>query len=492
MYQIYCDDVLIYDPRIENLQVIEPVLELGLNKTGSLTFQISTFNHMYNKIQKLKSEIKVYSDNELIFNGRVLNDDILFNKVKNVECEGELSYLIDTIQRNGGTLASGGTLNDLITSYINNHNQFVEDKKKFNVGNINLSYSIEKDYDFKDFNYKTTQDCFKNLINIFGGYLVCRHENNTKYIDYIDNNNLNLNTQIIEFGKNIIDMTQFTKADDVATALIVKGSSIDLTSVGEFTEGSIKHDANSDFIYDIEAVEKYGWIFKYIQLEDVINTETLKENAIKQLNYYTKPVFSIELTAIDLHLLNVNVESIKIGDKIRVLSIPHRLDLYMIVNKITINMGNPENTKVELIHEDRIDSPTMTSDKILKIDDNLNNFNNEFTNINDKLIDYNNELTDFDNNLINFDNKLTDFDTKLGDYDNKFNEYDIKTNDFNDKINNLNDNMGNTIDSYLKDNLGTAIGDYLNNGGTIDLSGYAKEDDVNNAFNELATLLNEV
>lgn len=471
MYQIYCDDILIYDPRIEQLQVIEPVLELGLNKTGSLTFKIPNNNPMYANIHKLKSEISVYQDKELLFVGRVLNDDVLFNKTKNIECEGELSYLIDTIQRNAGTLTTGGELNSLINLYIDEHNNLVEDKKKFTVGNINLNYTIQKDYNFEDNNYTTTQDCFKNLIDIFGGYLICRHENNTKYLDYLDNEHLKTNSQVIEFGKNIIDMIQFAKADDIATALIIKSSNIDLTTVDAFTDGTIKHDTNTDFIYDEEAVNKYGWIFKYIELEDVETDETLLGNAKKQLNYYTKPVFSIELTALDLHLLNVNIESIKIGEKIRVLSIPHGLDLYMIVNKITINMDNPENTTVELMHEDRMDLPTMTTDKIVKIDNIENNINNEIGTINDKL-----------------NNTITDYDTKLDDYDVRFDNYDAKLDDYDFKF----DNLGNTIDDYLQNNLGTSIGDYLANGGNIELSEYAKIIDVNNAFNEIATLLNGV
>ncbi len=490
MYQIYSGNNLIYDTRVDNLKLIEPVLELGLNKTGSLTFGIPITNPMYDKIRKISSEISVYQDGECLFTGRVLNDDISFNKVKNVECEGELSYLIDTIQREAGTLTTGGESNNelktLISYYIDNHNKdVIISNKKFNVGNISLKYAIEKDYNFEDMNYSTTQDCFKNLLSKFGGYLICRHENDKKYIDYIDKDSLRTNSQIIQFGKNIIDMTQFTKADDIATAVIVKGDGVDLTSVGAFTDGNIVHTANSDFIYDKEAIKKYGWIYKYIELEDVNSEETLLANAKKQLNYYTKPVFSIELTALDLHLLNVNIESIKIGDKIRVLSLPHNLDLFMIVNQITINMDSPENTKVELIHEDRMDLPTMTTDKIIKIDDLENETNNEFKNINDTFNDYNNKFGEYDDNF-------TDYNNKFGNYDNKLKNYDTKFNDYDTKLNNLTDNLGSTVDNYLNDNLGQKIGDYLNNGGSIDLSEYAKTSEVNSAFDELATLLNGV
>lgn len=470
MYQIYCDNNLIYDPRIDNLQLIEPILELGVNKTGSLTFKISPTNRRYNDILKLKSEISVYQDDYWLFTGRVLNDEIGYDNIKNIECEGELAYLIDTIQRNGGTLTTGGESTDelktLLTFYLDNHNNDVEDKKKFNVGNVHLSYLIEKDYEFDS--HKTTQDCIKTLIDEFGGYIVCRHQNNQRYIDYVDNEHLNINSQIIEFGKNIVYMTQFLRGDDLATAIIPKNSSISLSDIDSFTDETIVHELGKDFIFDTEAVEKYGWIYKVIDMQDVNTEETLIKNLKKQLKYYINPSRVIELTAFDLHLLNVNVESIKIGDKIQVKSTPHGLDETMIVNTMSINMSNPEKTMVELIYEDRSDTPTMSTDKVINTEKDTNNAKTEIEKLSDNL----------KNQFNNYNDKFDDYDTNLDDY--------------NTRLSDLESGLNDTISSYLNSNFDTKLNDYLTNGGTINLSGYAKEIDVNNAFSELATLLNGV
>ena len=99
MYQIKCDGYILHDTTIENLQVINPKCELELNKTGSLTFSITPLHPYYDKINKHTSEITLYQDNNILFNGRVLNDDVDFNNIKFVECQGELSYLLDSIQR---------------------------------------------------------------------------------------------------------------------------------------------------------------------------------------------------------------------------------------------------------------------------------------------------------------------------------------------------------------------------------------------------------
>lgn len=480
MYQIFCDDVIIHDPRSDDLKVIEPVCELGLNKTGSLTFQISSTNPNYNTIEKLKSEISVYQDGEWLFSGRVLNDEIKFNKIKNIECEGEFAYFLDSIQRNAEyhvvDTEDKNKVQVLLEELINIHNEQVEFKKQFTVGNVTLKDTSEQLYKFTTFQ-NTLQTLNDKFLKTFGGYLIVRNENGDKYIDYLDNQNLNVNSQTIRFGENIIDMTQYIKGEEIATAIIPRGAKIsdidgssdvenenndngtmetkvDITEIAECVDGSIVKEAGVDFIYDIEAVEQYGWIYKVIEWDNVTEPENLFEKAKEQLNYYKKQALNIELTAIDLHLLNIDIESIKIGEKIRVISPPHGLDGYMIVNEMTIDMGSPENTRIALISEERFSPKTMSSDSSNKIDEVENKVN-----INDT--DYNKKFNDIYDKIENFDlpdNLLTSDDLLL-----------------------INGNYGGDFDPNT--------GEW---GGSADLSAYAKTVDVNKAFSELATLLGGV
>ena len=62
----------------------------------------------------------------------------------------------------------------------------------------------------------------------------------------------------------------------------------------------------------------------------------------------SKPTITLTMTAVDLHLVDVNIERIKIGDSIRVLSEPHGLDEYMIVQKLQLDFQHPENSVVTL------------------------------------------------------------------------------------------------------------------------------------------------
>ena len=87
MYQVRCDDKIIYDLRDDDLIIISPKLNTEVNKTGTFDFIIPPQNPMYDYIYKLKSIITIFQDNEEIWRGRVLNTKLDFYNRKQVECE---------------------------------------------------------------------------------------------------------------------------------------------------------------------------------------------------------------------------------------------------------------------------------------------------------------------------------------------------------------------------------------------------------------------
>ena len=482
MYQIMCDEYVLHDSVIDELKVIGAKCSLEVNKTGSLKFQVPPTHPYYDKIKKHISEIKLYQDDRVLFSGRVLNDEITFDNIKNIECEGELSYLLDSIQRGEEYHLNGGS-NNVVETYLKDvvaiHNSQVDDSKKFSVGVVNITDS--NNYLYKISNYENTLTTITDkLLNTYGGYLQVRHSNGVRYLDYV-NELTNVCNQTIEFGKNIIDMTRYIKGEDVYTALIPLGAKNDnttatndesyekrltISSLVDSTDGTI-HKVN-DYIYDTEAVKQWGWIWKVIKWDDVTVAENLLSKSTAELNNSINATLSIEMTTIDLHLLNVDIDRINVGDRIRCISIPHNLDSILIVKSIEIDIDSPENTKIKLV------SPTGK----IKGDNTItsNNKNNEknITQIKTELDegyptyeDVNNEFSNFEKDV---DNKFNNFETGLKDWTN------------------------NTLDDYDND-LKKWIGDnYLpkSGSGSIDLSKYAKIADVNNAFNELATALEGV
>ena len=394
MYQILCDGNILHDTRIDGLQVINAKCNIALNKTGYLSFSVPPTHLYYDVIQKHTSEITLLQDNEIIFIGRVLNDEIDFENIKNVECEGELSYLLDSIQRQHEYHLDGGSENVIKTyleTLIANHNsQVKDDRKKFRVGNVTVT--DPNNYLYNISNYEDTLTTItEKLIGNYGGYLIIRHSGDVKYLDYVQEHS-GVCGQTIEFGKNIIDMNRYIKGEDIFTALIPLGAMeeteedvesvirkyIDISSLANSTSGTIvKKD---DYIYDSDAVKKWGWIWKTYTWSDVTEPKNLLSKAKQMLSHSISETFTIELTAIDLHLLDVDIDRIKLGDKIQCASVPHSINTVMLVENIVIDVDNPENTKIELmlpnaqIITGSSKKPSITNNQA-STDKNVNDFN---------------------------------------------------------------------------------------------------------------------
>lgn len=336
MYQVKCDDSVIYDLRDSKLKIISPKLTTELNKTGTFDFTIPEQNPNYDKIKKLKNIITIFQDGEEIWRGRVINDELDFYNRKKVECEGELSFLLDTIQR---PYSFQGTPQDLFTKFIQNHNAAVEDSKKFVIRNITVS--DPNDYtNREDSNYTNSWDSINDkLINTYGGYIETGQlENGERYIDYIKEYN-SINPQTIEFGKNLLDITQYAKGEDIKTAIIPLGK--DGLTISSVNNGK-------DFIYNEIAVSLFGWIYGTVEYSDVSIANNLLNKAKEYLETVINESLTIELSAVDLHYLNCDISKFKKGDMVRVISIPHKIDKYFQVSKLSISLDNPKSSKITL------------------------------------------------------------------------------------------------------------------------------------------------
>ena len=346
MYRVYCDEYMIYDTRIEDLKLVSPKLDLELNKTGTFSFTIYPEHPYYNKLEKLKSIIQVFQDNYLIFRGRILNDEQGFYNEKAVTCEGELAFLLDSVQRpydlTGG--GQGVSVEEFFTFLINNHNSQVDEAHRFKVGNVTVK--DPNDYIVRaDSTYLNTFDTItQKLINSYGGYLYIRHEADGNYIDYLEDFST-LSNQTVEFGSNLLEIKQSQTGEDIATAIIPLGAKAE-DSETRLTIESVND--GKDYVYDEDAVEKYGWIFATVEYDDVTTPEALKRKGEEYLAQRVLFSNTIELTAVDLHALNTDISAFKLGTYIRVKTSPHSVEGLFLVNKLSINLLSPSANKLTL------------------------------------------------------------------------------------------------------------------------------------------------
>lgn len=227
MYTIYGKQVgasaqlALHNPNLEqNGNVcISPVMSERLNSAGSLRFSIAPKNPYYETLKSRRTYVTVYSDSAEVWRGRVMSARVGWNKLKQVECEGEMSYLLDTIKY---PFVFHGSPSDLLQNLLSNHNAYVGtgDERRFSVGTVTVNDTV----DISTTSPMTTWDVIsKFLLSVLGGYVRTRKSNGTVYLDYLADFTAE-SGQNVEFGKNMLDLTQAFDADSIITDLIPFGA----------------------------------------------------------------------------------------------------------------------------------------------------------------------------------------------------------------------------------------------------------------------------
>lgn len=333
MYKMKAEGVVFYDPSSDDmtLHVLSPKAKFELNAPGELEFVNLPGNVMYDGLHKLKTIVTLEQDDEIIFRGRVLETvSDTYNK-KEVYCEGELGFLYDSVVR---PYQFKGKAADLFRQLVTKHNEQVEEYKQFQVGII-TAVNDDNTVEPEGKAYTDTMSEIQSLLlEEFKGYLRVRREDGVRYLDYVDALNQPC-SQEIKFGVNIVDIEHTVKAQDVCTVLVPLGK--DGVTIEEVND-------RKDYIEDPELIAKYGRIVKLHNWDDVSDPLIL----LRLANEYMaemKAETTLTFTAIDLHDCGVDVDSIHIGDTVKLYSPPHGIDKEDICTEIELDIEKPEKSE---------------------------------------------------------------------------------------------------------------------------------------------------
>ena len=336
MYRVYCDDYLLYHSKLENLKIIDPSLELELNKTGSFDFEIYPDHPYFGMIKKLKSIITVFQGDYQLFRGRVLDDEVGWHNQKAIVCEGDMAFLLDSILR---PFSFTGTAAEFLSHVLTLHNGQVDANKHFQVGNVTVVGSVS--YDAEE--YLSTKETLETqLLEPFGGYLMTRTEGGITYLDYLSEITL-LAPQSIKFGKNLLDMKRIRKGADIVSVIIPLGAMTkdeEGNDTGErLTIESI--NGGADFIQDADAIAQFGKIVKSVIFDEITDSTELKRMGEAYLADSVKLWETIELSAADLATVDEDITSFHLGTMVNVISEPHGIDQRFLVSKLSLKLLDP-------------------------------------------------------------------------------------------------------------------------------------------------------
>lgn len=341
MIQLYVDDRLVYDSRVKETALLGLTAQLGLNKGGAATIVLPPNHPDYNSFTSYRSVVEIYRDGVLRFRGRVLYPSDDFTLKRTITCEGERCFLRDGIHR---PYTYNDTPENIFKATISLYNAQVESFKQFAIGEID---GISADaIVLENEEAETFAATIDKLVELCGGYIVftTNHEGQRVINWYADIGYSN--QQTIEFGENLVDFARTTANADLATVIIPYGAKDE--STGErLTIASVNDGL--DFIQDNEAVALRGVIAKAVYWDEIVTPDALLEKAYQYLNDSKNIIVSMELTAIDLSLLDKNIDSFMVGDMIKVKSRPHGLtgEYYQLAEQ-SLDFLHPQNDRIVL------------------------------------------------------------------------------------------------------------------------------------------------
>ena len=370
-YKLLYDKQILFDVYSGDY-VTDAQLSMAVNAISYFDFTISLTHSLYDIIAEHAGIVELYFDDAKLFSGEITKMDVDLNGNKDITCAGALDYLSYTLARPYSTidgeagLLAPSSVDGYFNWLIEQHNKHCLDSRKHfsigvNQGNLldNNNYIYRASSELPT----TSSEIEDKILNSVGGYLYVRYKDDKNILDlYADTHEAN--TQIIDFGVNITDFVKTTSTDDQYTAVIATGYTPDppeddpqkkmkpITLEG-CVDGGTPYSPSivkmRDVVYDVNAVARYGYKEYHVSNDDIKTYDGLLQYACKVLNKLLSPSLSVSVKAVDLSLyMKDKYEHMQVGQAVRVRSKLHNIDEYLVVNSITLDMNNPENTEYQL------------------------------------------------------------------------------------------------------------------------------------------------
>lgn len=206
----------------------------------------------------------------------------------------------------------------------------------FDVKEPTHSFGDDKKYG------KTLEILGDELTDKYGGYLVVRHGTDAdghprRYLDYLQEIT-EKNPQTIAFGTNMLDLTDYTKAEDICTRVIAFGTTTSIGWLFAKEESLIASTAN-----DTKAQQLYGIITKVIKVDGTYNSnQSLLDAAEAELAKNLRYLNGMTIKAVDLKDAGIDIERIAIGKQTHIFSAAHGVDTWLLCSKIVEPLDAPD------------------------------------------------------------------------------------------------------------------------------------------------------
>lgn len=371
MYRVLYDDEYLFDPYGDDV-ITDSSISGEVNAAVYFDFTIERNHRLYNKLEEKAGIVRVYSDSKLLFMGEITDIQEDFYGSKQVSCVDPRDHLNDVLLRPYSTVS--GEQSITAPSSVDGYFQWLIDK--YNEGMINPKFHFQVGvnqgaYLEKNNHIYRSSEQFPSvgseledkILDSLGGYLTLTYPNDIPTLNlYADVHEAN--TQMIDFGVNLIDFTKTTGTSEQYTAIRPEGGTPEKdsddpdapdpkpTTIESLGDGVTFVDSDyvkkGDVVYCLSAVNRYGYREYSWNESDTTDPNDLLEKAVANLKKKVEPKLTLEVKAVDMALFMDGYDHLECGQVARVRSKPHDVDEYLLVSSMDIDLQDPSQTKYTL------------------------------------------------------------------------------------------------------------------------------------------------
>ena len=368
MYTVTCDGLNLIDMHDEKCTIYNPVLTLEANTVGGFTFTIYKDHPRYDAAELLRPVVEIKSGDYCVFRGRMTNASKRFDGGMEVDVEGAMGYLNDTIVpsfddpedwlgSDGGVesgyaeaLEDGKDVEFFLRYLIDQHNLYTPAFQHLKLGTVTVKDTTGDLYRTSDDSVSTWEAISTHLIgSSLGGYFCIRYEEDGNYIDYVEELS-GYNDQSITVDTNLIDLKQEMNGEETYSAICPIGANgINLSQIENYdvSDDIVKKD---HYLYSKSAVEKYGFICaptSETTWEDATNTPDLLAWSSEWFEEHKAEIPQyIEITALDLNFTDNYIESFRMYRNVAINIKEHGISGSYPVTKMEIPLLDLQNAKI--------------------------------------------------------------------------------------------------------------------------------------------------
>lgn len=344
MYQVNIGTKILYYPGSEDAAIFDTDLNEEVGLAGEFTFRVPPTNPAYSSLTQ-GALVTILKDGTEFWRGEIRDIKTDFAKIAEVYVLEDVAWLGDEFL--APNKITNQTYAQRLQAAIASYNANRASDRQFTVGYITNVTGSDTCNWTTEYEWSIL-DSIRNCICKDNGYIRIRRSTSggtvTRYIDVVRLEDYGVAaSQPIEYGYNLLDYVKESDYGNLTNVLTPYGDELEDEEVYEDYGKRLQGTT----ISNTSSINTYGRHAKAVVFDGVTTLAQLNSLAQSYLTRYCQPQLTMEVQAVDLAEIE-NVDSIKIGDSVRVIAKPFAVDQRLYLTQIRRDIQNIDKNTITL------------------------------------------------------------------------------------------------------------------------------------------------